>query len=181
MSAAEPAMLVTEEEYLRNPGYERSEYVGGKIVPRYFGTLSHGRAQGRCGAVIDRYFDTAPGGYGAISLHCRFAIDGELRFRLPDVCAVIERENEADSPYLERALDLAVEVRSPEDKVSDILRKLDEYFQAGTRLAWVILPEERAALVRTADGRLTVASAGDTLDGGDVLPGLSVAVDELFR
>ncbi len=181
MSAPAAASLISLEEYLHNPAYKRSEYVGGRIVPRTMGTKDHGRLQGRCFTCLDQYFDSHPGGYASVELHCRFSIDGEVRFRLPDVCAVIEREDDADSPYLERAADLAVEVRSPEDQISDILRKLDEYFLAGTRLAWVILPEEEAALVRTADGRLTVASEGDTLDGGDVLPGLSVSVDELFR
>ena len=181
MSAPAAASLISVEEYLHNPAYRRSEYAGGRIVQKPVGTKDHGRLQGRCFRFLDEYFDSHPGGYASVELHCRFSIDGELRFRLPDVCAVIEREDDPDSPYLERAPHLAVEVRSPEDKVSDILRKLDEYFSVGTRLAWVILPEERAALIRTADGRITVASAGDVLRGGDVLPGLAVAVDELFR
>lgn len=181
MSAPAAASLISVEEYLRNPAYRRSEYVGGRIVQRAMGTKEHSSLQLRCGRKLDEYFDSKPGGYAFVELHCRFLVDGELRFRLPDVCAVMEREDDTDSPYLERAPDLAVEVRSPEDKVSAILQKLDEYFAAGTRLAWVVLAEEQAVLVRTADGRIAVKAAGDTLDGGDVLPGFKLAVDELFR
>jgi Uma2 family endonuclease len=181
MSAPAFASLVSVEQYLRDPAYRRCEYVGGRIVRKPMGTKEHGRLQGRCFRMLDEYFDSRPGGYASVELHCRFLIDGEVRFRLPDVCAVLERDDEPESPYLERAPDLAVEVRSPEDKVSDILLKLDEYFQAGTRLAWVVLPEEQAVLVRTADGRLTVATIDDSLDGGDVLQGLALPVAELFR
>jgi Uma2 family endonuclease len=181
MSAPAAASLISVEEYLRNPAYRHSEYVGGRIVQRAMGTKEHGYVQGRCFRKFDEYFDTHEGGSASIEAHCRFLVNGELRFRLPDVCVILDREDDTDSPYLERAPDLAVEVRSPEDKVSDILRKLDEYFAAGTRLAWVVLPDEQAVLVRTTDGRITVAAAGGALDGGDVLPGFELAVDDLFR
>ncbi|MBI1355311.1 MAG: hypothetical protein GC160_13260 [Acidobacteria bacterium] len=181
MSAPAIALNVSVEEYLHNPAYAHSEYVGGRVVQRAMGTKDHGRIQGRCYRKLDEYFDSHPGGYAAVELHCRFSIDGELRFRLPDVCAVLERDGDAESPYLERSPDLVVEVRSPEDALSDILRKLDEYFEAGCRLAWVVLPEESAVMVRTADGRVQAVKKGERLLGGDALPGLEIELDELFR
>ncbi len=180
MSAPAFASLVSVEQYLRDPAYRRCEYVGGRIVRKPMGTKEHGRLKIRMGRKLDEHFEGVSGGYASAEMHCRFLIDGEVRFRLPDVSAVVADEDPS-SRYLERAPDLAVEIRSPGDRVSDILLKLDEYSQAGTRLAWVVLPEEQAVLVRTADGRLTVATIDDSLDGGDVLRGLALPVSELFR
>lgn len=74
-----------------------------------------------------------------------------------------------------------MEIRSPDDSVSDQIAKFTDYFANGCQLGWLILPEEKAVLV-LALGTLapTVARAGDSLDGGSVLPGMQVPVDSLF-
>ena len=48
------------------------------------------------------------------------------------------------------------------------------------KLGWLILPEERSVLVFAPGARVRTAVAGETLDGGELLPDLRVAVDELF-
>ena len=78
------------------------------------------------------------------------------------------------------APDLAVEVLSPSDTLGYVHEKMARYFAHGTRLAWIINPAERDALVyRTpeADRFLRVT---DTLDGEDVLPGFRLPLAELF-
>jgi Uma2 family endonuclease len=79
------------------------------------------------------------------------------------------------------APDLAVEVVSPDE---DVLKKAREYLAAGTRAVWAIYAEDRIVLVitRRADGAYDVRELGidDTLDGGDVLPGLQIPVKQLF-
>ena len=46
-------------------------------------------------------------------------------------------------------------------------------------VSWVIDPEKRSVAVYTAAGA-EVLDAGDTLDGGDVVPGFSLPVADLF-
>ncbi len=55
-----------------------------------------------------------------------------------------------------------------------------DYFSNGTRLAWLILPEEQSVIVMTPDGPPSSFAAGETLDRGRVLAGLSVPVSDLF-
>jgi Uma2 family endonuclease len=45
------------------------------------------------------------------------------------------------------APDLAVEVLSPGDRYGDVLEKVREYLDNGTRLVWVIDPGKRTAVV----------------------------------
>lgn len=62
----------------------------------------------------------------------------------------------------------------------ELLRKIDDYLAGGAKIAWLILPEERCIRVFTVDAPMRTAVSGDTLDGGTLLPGLQISVDELF-
>jgi Uma2 family endonuclease len=77
------------------------------------------------------------------------------------------------------APDLAVEVVSPNDSDKDIARKVREYLQYGTRMVVVVYPDSRKVAVHSPTGRQTLTEDG-TLDGGDVLPGLKLAVRDIF-
>ena len=60
--------------------------------------------------------------------------------------------------------------------------KLAEYFQSGTRLAWLVDPATRSVAVYTSpDQPARLASEPDQLDGGAVLPGFAIVVAEIFR
>ena len=170
---------ITEEQYLTDAAFQHCEFVNGIVVERNLGTKPHARIQGKCYRKFDEYFDSHPGGYVGVELHCRLKIRGQVRFRLPDVSVVLGDES-PEQRYLDRAPDLVVEVRSPDDSLSSQLRKLDDYFENGCRLAWLVLPEEKSVLILTPGGAPRTATAGETLDAGDVLPGLSIAVDDLF-
>jgi Uma2 family endonuclease len=77
--------------------------------------------------------------------------------------------------------DLAVEVLSENNTPEEMDRKLREYFLAGVRLVWMIDPRKRTAEVYTApDGPVAVLNETQSLDGGDVLPGFTLPLAELF-
>jgi Uma2 family endonuclease len=77
--------------------------------------------------------------------------------------------------------DLVVEVLSETNTSAEMERKLREYFQAGTTLAWVIDPETRSALVYTAADRSQQVMSTGTLNGSELLPGFSVSLSRLFQ
>jgi Uma2 family endonuclease len=77
--------------------------------------------------------------------------------------------------------DLAIEVVSPNDKVVELDEKIDLYLSDGVRLIWVFNPQSRKVTVHAPDlENPIVLKAGDTLDGGDVLPGFTLDVKKLF-
>jgi Uma2 family endonuclease len=59
-------------------------------------------------------------------------------------------------------------------------RKLKEYFLAGSRLVWLVDLEIRIVSVYTSPDEVTVLREGDTLSGGDVLPGFTLPLKQLF-
>lgn len=115
--------------------------------------------------------------------------DGTLRLttgllRIPDVMFVSwerlpDRRMPAKSvPRI--AIDLAVEVISKGNTRAEMRRKLREYFDAEVRLVWFLYPKSRAARVYTSPERFSRLTEEDSLDGGDVLPGFSLSLRELF-
>ena len=180
MSTSTPVKHVTEEEYLHNREYKHCEYVDGQVVPLNVGHKSHARITAKCCRKFDEYFDEHRGGYAAAELHCRLKIRGVTRYRLPDVAVVLGDES-PDELYLQRSPDLVVEIRSPEDKVAFLLRKADDYFANGARMAWIILPEEHSVVVLIPNANPQTFASGESIDVSAVLPGLSIAVDDLFR
>jgi hypothetical protein len=59
-------------------------------------------------------------------------------------------------------------------------QKLLEYFSAGVRLAWYVLPNLQEVHVYTAPDRREVITTEHTLHGGEVLPEFALPVRRLF-
>ena len=76
--------------------------------------------------------------------------------------------------------DMAVEIVSPSETASQIRKKVAQYLKAGTRLVWVIYPEERLVDVYKPGQDPHPVGIDGTLDGGDALLGFSVTVKEIF-
>ena len=83
-------------------------------------------------------------------------------------------------PFVPFAPILAVEVLSPSNTAKEMDRKLRDYFATGVRLVWYVDPEARTAEVFTAVGKSVVLKEGDSLDGGEVLPGFALPLARLF-
>lgn len=76
--------------------------------------------------------------------------------------------------------DLAVEVISKTNSANTVARKIEEYFQAGVVLVWVIDPATSKIYVYDSPTRVRILEVGDELDGGDVIPGFRVPLSTLF-
>jgi Uma2 family endonuclease len=115
--------------------------------------------------------------------------DGTLRLmpglvRIPDVSFISwdkfpNRELPAE-PIPDLVPDLAVEVISEGTTAEEMRRKLREYFKAGVRLVWLIDPATHTAEVYTSLRKKTTVSSDEALDGGTVLPGFRLTLQELF-
>ncbi len=103
--------------------------------------------------------------------------------RAPDV-AFVARERLAAigrQGYAELAPDLAVEVLSPRYRAGEILAKVAEWLEAGTRLVWVIDPGRQEAWVYRSDGSISTVGLEDSLDGEDILPGFSCPLESILN
>ena len=115
--------------------------------------------------------------------------DGTLRLwagrvRIPDVAFTswgrMPGRKRPSQPIPELSPDLAVEVLSLSNTYREMQLKLSDYFAANVRLVWIVDPELRTVEVHTGTAEMTLLREDDTLDGGDVLPGFSIPLAELF-
>lgn len=79
------------------------------------------------------------------------------------------------------APDLAVEVLSPSNRVTEMAEKVALYHRGGVRLVWVVDPRRRAVSVHVLGREPRTVGEFETLDGGDVSPGFRLAVGDIFR
>jgi len=102
--------------------------------------------------------------------------------RGPDVYFYrIERLARPPKSFIELAPDIAVEVISPSDTRPAMRRKVREYIASGVRLVWVVDPETKTVMVYSGSMQGVEHDEADTLDGGEVLPGFTCKVADLFE
>jgi Uma2 family endonuclease len=118
-------------------------------------------------------------------------LPGSARFRLqsspdtvrgPDVSFICGERLPDGIPDRVQDLvpDLVVEIVSKSNPADEIETRIIDYLEAGTRLLWVIYPKSRSAYIYQSLDTVKRIDAGGVLEGGDVLPGFSLSLQELF-
>jgi len=157
------------------------ELVDGVLVEKSMGFTEDQVAQ-RLGYLFQDYLQShdlglVVGAGGGIRLMPRLV-------RLPDLLFVrweqLPGRKTPRDPFPDLAPDLAVEVLSEGNTKKERERKLSDYFFNGVRLVWFIDPPKRTVTVYTAPDQPHLLSEDQTLDGGDVLPGLAIPLRKIF-
>lgn len=103
--------------------------------------------------------------------------------RAPDVAFVCKERFEKVGPTVKfwpGAPDLAVEVLSPGDLYSEVQDKVYDWLEAGTRMVVVADPRQRRVTVYRARDDIEILTEGDSLDGGEAVPGWKLPVSAIF-
>jgi Uma2 family endonuclease len=103
--------------------------------------------------------------------------------RAPDIAFVRQERVPADGipqGYWPGAPDLAVEVLSPGDRVSEVDAKVRDWLAAGTLLVWVVNPRWRSVTIYRSAHAIRILTEDETLDGEDVIPGFRCPVRDIF-
>jgi Uma2 family endonuclease len=105
--------------------------------------------------------------------------------RIPDVSFIswsrLPGHEIPRDPVADLAPDLAVEILSKGNTKKEMDRKLADYFGAGVRLVWYFYPKRKTVKVYSSRSRHVTLTRADTLDGGTVLPGFTLPIDEFFQ
>lgn len=161
---------------------KRTELVKGVLVVREPAGYQHGQVAMDLAIAIHTFVRTHRLG-SVLAAETGFKLfSNPDTVRAPDVAFI--RADRVPSPpprgFAVMAPDLAVEVLSPDDRPGAVLEKVGDWLNGGARLVWVVDPRRRVARVYRADGTDAHLSDGDTLDGEDVLPGLSIPLADVL-
>jgi Uma2 family endonuclease len=155
------------------------ELVNGEIVEK-MPTQLHGVTVLTIGTEIRILLKQNPIGRVGVEIRHRKPED-RYNDRLPDISFVADMTTPIVAQgAMPRFPDLAVEVKSPDDSYRQMRDTAAYYLANGVKLVWLVYPEKRIIEVYRADGDIQILNEEDTLDGGDVLPGFSMAVRDVF-
>ena len=173
--------LMTVEEFWELYADKPYELVRGEVVEIMPTTYTHGSVASRIGTKLGRFVDGHSLG-DVVSSQTGFRLLPNT-LRAPD-SAYISKTKLATLTEPDRFLpfppDLAVEVVSPGDTATEVQDKVNLYLDAGTRLVWVLYPNLKQAVVHRANRTSQTVFVDGVLDGEDVLPGLRIALSDLF-
>jgi Uma2 family endonuclease len=174
--------LMTGEELLHLPDPGPCELIDGRIVPLPPTTVEHGEIEVILGSELRAWGHSSGRGralIGGVGLYIR---------RNPDTVRAIDIlfiSKERDlrpraKGYFEIAPELAVEILSPDHRMSWVREKIRDYFAAGVQVVWVVDPTLRRVFVHRSLMDVTVLNDRQLLTEEELLPGFSVPIADLF-
>jgi Uma2 family endonuclease len=164
------------------PLYEIIDGQKVELLPMsYFGSLTATRLTVEMGIFLKSHDE----GHLATEtlFHLALPID---RNRRPDVAFVSyqrwakDREKDREENAWNVVPNLGIEIVNPTDDAVELLDKIAEYFEAGVELVWLIYPHRFMVYVYESLTEVHGLTRSDVLDGGKVLPGFRLALQELF-
>ncbi len=184
MPTEAPPKTVTADELLALPEDGlRYELIRGELKQMAPAGGAHGYFALEIGAELRNYVNAHNlGRVFATETGFLLASDPDT-VRAPDA-AFVRRERVEETGlgdgYWPGAPDLAVEVISPNDTYTYVEEKVIEWLAAGTRMVVVLNPRRHVVTVYRSRDDIVVLTEENMLDGGEIIPGWSVPVRELF-
>lgn len=175
---------MTADELLRLPddGF-RCELIRGELRKMVPAGNEHGQLALRLAWRLAQYVEANKlGATYAAETGFILALDPDT-VRAPDVAFI--RQERLDkvgkvAGFWPGAPDLVVEVVSPSDQYSEVESKVADWLEAGTRMVVVVDPRRRKVAVHRSNSDIRVLGVGEVLEGGEVVPGWKLSLDELF-
>ncbi|HEX5167234.1 MAG TPA: Uma2 family endonuclease [Thermomicrobiales bacterium] len=179
----QPATVLTAEDLLALPDDgKRYELVEGELQEIAPASGPHGRDGGRIFGRLQQFTEQHDLGVMYLSDTGFQPGHDPVTVRCPDISFVRKSRLPETDEYgvVPFAPDFVVEVVSPSNTVNEMTRKVQEYLEAGTEIVWVVEQMRRQVTVCTTGPFAQIRRDGDTLDGGEVIPGFALPVTYIF-
>ena len=175
---------VTADQLLQMPddGF-RYELVAGELRKMVPAGWEHGAISGHLHGLLARHIADHVLGR-VFSAETGFLLSRNPdTVRAPDIAFIHKDHIPAEGPeeaFWPGPPDLAVEVLSPGDTVSEVDDKVSAWLDAGAGAVWVVNPKAQNVTVHRSATDVRILTGNDQLDGQDVVPGFSCQVSEIF-
>jgi Uma2 family endonuclease len=189
METAAPARLMTTEEFLALPeddGVERM-LIRGEVWERTMTRRNkfHARLESVIAKLIGNWNDSRPAPRGEVysgEAGVRLSRNPDSTFGIDVVYLSAERlkEQSDETTLLVGPPTLAVEILSPSDRIEDVQVKIDVYLAAGVPVVWLADPHFQTVTVYRPRRGPEMLHGDAVLTDDEHLPGLEIAVANLF-
>ena len=178
--AAKTLMTLEEFERLSSDDGVLYELDEGEPVSMTFHMPKHARVQRTLLFELDAFLKKSL--LGEVLADTGYLLSADPpTLRGPDVGFVRAGRKIDPNARIQGAPDLAVEIVSPSDTASGLMRKVQQYLSSGARTVWVVYPDSAHVHVFETGGASRVLNRDDVLTEPDLLPGFSVPVAALFE
>ena len=173
--------ITTAEQLLRAGDIGRCELVRGELRMMIPAGGEHGRITGYLTHLLSTHIvSNELGTFYAAETGFLLGSNPDT-VRAPDFAFIgVGRAATPERGFVPGAPDLAVEVLSPDDRPGYVREKVAEWLEAGTVAVWLVDPRERTVTIHESGKPPLRLGESDTLRGGRLLPGLVLAVREVF-
>jgi Uma2 family endonuclease len=157
---------------------KRLELINGEIVEK-MPTQLHAFIVHMLSGFLFIFLQNNPIGYALVE--ARYSLpDDDENDRIPDLSFISKAKGAlietGPAPYMP---DLAVEVQSPGQSDRLMADKAVYYLAQGSRIVWLVYPDRRLVEILTPDDR-ELLTESDQIESGEVLPGFSLLVKDIF-
>lgn len=139
------SVIVRLEEYLNTSYRPDCEYIDGEVLERNVGEWDHSRLQG----LLYSYLQTREKHWGVLVVPEQRVQVKPTRFRVPDIAVIKQRPK---SGIVTEPPVLCIEILSPEDRMTQMQKRIDDYLDFGVPYVWLIDPETRRSFIYTGEG-----------------------------
>jgi Uma2 family endonuclease len=171
---------VTAQEFidLPEPLEQRIELICGEVVGVARGRMPHEVVKSNVARVLIAWLIQNP--MGAVFCDSMFQLDDQ-NCLIPDVSVLRPGHTyPGGTGSIQGAPEIAIEVVSSET-AARLEKKIDLYLAHGSRLVWVVFPEQRIVRIFDANGQSRKFEQNQTLEDPGVLPGFRVPVSAIFK
>jgi Uma2 family endonuclease len=163
-----PVAAVSVEEYLATSYKPACDYVDGVLRQKPLPTWKHGLLQGHLMQLINVGF---PDFEAASEVTVRLRPG---KYFVPDV--IVQQLGRIQDPYPTEPVHFCIEILSPDDRMSEVLGKSEEYHAWGVETAWIADPDnERAWEYRAGQRPKEIAP-----DASLTAAGIAIPLSEVF-
>jgi Uma2 family endonuclease len=138
--------LVPLSEYLKTSYRPDRDWIDGEVRERNRGEGPHSAMQ----KFLLLYLSTREKEWGVAVWPEHRVQTSETHYRIPDLCAT-----RGDAPFeriIRQAPVLCIEIMSHDERMSDILERVEDYLGMGVLAVWVVDPRRRRAFLADSTG-----------------------------
>ena len=173
---------ITLDEFLKLPETKPySEYINGQIIQKPMPQGKHSKLQGKLVTAINNVGEARQTALTFPELRCTFG----GRSIVPDVTLFawsrIPVDEDGDIANVFRiAPDWTIEILSPDQSQTKVTGNILHYLDCGSKLGWLIDPQEKSVLVYPAKQQTRLLTQNDVLPVPDLVADLRLTVADLF-